>query len=179
MVTRGYPSLSFLYTAAETIAAQDKPIYLYYFGDHDPSGVDIPRKVEKDLREFVTDIRLGRDDMQFEVDPDMQFADMKESWRDVYNKEIERDIHFKRVAVTPEQIASLNLTTRPTKRTDSRIKSFEGESVEVDAIPPKALRQIVSDCITQHIDQKAYDVLMDAEAGEREALMAVARGYAA
>lgn len=77
----------------------------------------------------------------------------------------------------PEQIQELNLPTRPTKRTDSRAKGFEGESVEVDAIPPKMLRQIASDCITQHVDQKAYDVLIDAEAGEREALMAVARGY--
>lgn len=53
MVTRGYPSLSYLYSAAETLQAEQKPCYLYYFGDHDPSGVDIPRKVEKDLREFA------------------------------------------------------------------------------------------------------------------------------
>lgn len=53
MVTRGYPSLSYLYSAAEAIEVQDKPCYLYYFGDHDPSGVDIPRKVEADLREFA------------------------------------------------------------------------------------------------------------------------------
>jgi hypothetical protein len=38
MVTRGYPSLSFLHSAAEMIAAQEKPTYLYYFGDYDPSG---------------------------------------------------------------------------------------------------------------------------------------------
>src|SRR5262245_17312434 len=37
MVTRGYPSLSFIHSAAETIQAEDKPIFLYYFGDHDPS----------------------------------------------------------------------------------------------------------------------------------------------
>ena len=42
MVTRGYPSLSYLATAAETMQAQDRPCYLYYFGDLDPSGVDIP-----------------------------------------------------------------------------------------------------------------------------------------
>lgn len=55
MVTRGYPSLSYLYSAAETIAAQDKPTFLYYFGDYDPSGLDIPRKVECDLRDFAPD----------------------------------------------------------------------------------------------------------------------------
>jgi hypothetical protein len=34
------------------------------------------------------------------------------------------EIHFERVAVTPEQIQTLQLPTRPTKRTDSRAKAF-------------------------------------------------------
>ncbi|HEV2881080.1 MAG TPA: hypothetical protein VGX24_07360 [Pyrinomonadaceae bacterium] len=139
MVTRGYPSISFLHGAAEMIAAQDKPTYLYYFGDYDPSGLDIPRKVESDLREFAPDA----------------------------------DIEFERVAVTREQISSMKLPTRPTKRTDSRAKGFIGESVEVDAIPPKVLRQIVSQCITQHIDNDAYDVMLKAEESERTTLMSL------
>ena len=53
MVTRGYPSLSYLFEAAETIKAQQRPVCLYYFGDHDPSGIDIPRKVEADLRQMA------------------------------------------------------------------------------------------------------------------------------
>ena len=53
MVTRGYSSLSFLHGAAEVIAKVDRPVFLYYFGDHDPSGEDIPRKTEADLREFA------------------------------------------------------------------------------------------------------------------------------
>ena len=55
MVTRGFASLSYLHEAAETIRDQNKPTYLYYFGDHDPSGVDIPRQVERRLREFAPD----------------------------------------------------------------------------------------------------------------------------
>jgi hypothetical protein len=144
MVTRGYPSISFLHSAAEMIAAQEKPTYLYYFGDYDPSGLDIPRKVECDLREFAPDA----------------------------------DIEFERVAVSREQIASMKLPTRPAKRTDSRAKGFIGESVEVDAIPPKVLRQIVSRCITRHIDDDAYDVLLKAEEGERATLMSLISGRA-
>jgi hypothetical protein len=53
MVTRGYPSISFLHGAAETITRQGKPTYLYYFGDHDPSGVDITRSVADGIREFA------------------------------------------------------------------------------------------------------------------------------
>lgn len=52
MVTRGYPSFSFLAGAAEVIedeAAAGKDVYLYYFGDYDPSGMDISRHVEEEL----------------------------------------------------------------------------------------------------------------------------------
>jgi hypothetical protein len=49
MVTRGYSSLSYLHTAAEAIQRQQKPTYLYYFGDQDPSGVDITRTVNEGI----------------------------------------------------------------------------------------------------------------------------------
>jgi hypothetical protein len=147
MVTRGYPSISYLHSAAETIAAQDeygKTTHLYYFGDYDPSGLDIPRKVERDLREFAP------------------------------NAEIE----FERVAVTLEQIEEFGLQTRPTKRTDARSRNFTGESVEVDAIPPAILREMVGDCITRHVDESAYRVMLQAEKSEREVLMSLVRDAA-
>ena len=40
MVTRGSRS-SYLHEAAEAMRHQEKPVFLYYFGDHDPSGLDI------------------------------------------------------------------------------------------------------------------------------------------
>jgi hypothetical protein len=53
MVTRGYPSLSFLHTAAEYIADLAVPTHIFHFGDFDPSGVDAGRKVEQTLREMA------------------------------------------------------------------------------------------------------------------------------
>ena len=53
MVTRGFPSLSYLHEAAEALGRQEKPAFLYYFGDYDPSGLDITRVVEKGIREFA------------------------------------------------------------------------------------------------------------------------------
>jgi hypothetical protein len=141
MVTRGFASLSFLYEAADAIQDQGKPAFLYYFGDHDPSGLDIPRTVEQRIREFAP----------------------------------EAAVTFERVAVTPQQIEELALPTRPTKKTDSRSKGFEGDSVEVDAIKPATLRRMVEECITQHIDRDAYDRLMAVEAAERETLMAIVK----
>ncbi len=58
MVTRGYPSISYLYEAGETIAETQKPAYLYYFGDYDPSGCDITRAVESGIREFAPEAEI-------------------------------------------------------------------------------------------------------------------------
>lgn len=57
-VTRGYPSLSFLHAAGESLVGREYPTFLYYFGDHDPSGVDIPRVVEKGVREYSNGAEL-------------------------------------------------------------------------------------------------------------------------
>ncbi|MEP6538943.1 MAG: hypothetical protein ABJF23_26645 [Bryobacteraceae bacterium] len=140
MITRGYPSLSFIHTAAEQIAAQNKPTYLYYFGDFDPSGLDITRSVEADIRTFAPNA----------------------------------EIHFERVAVTKEQITDLNLPTRPTKKTDSRSRNFDGgESVEVDAISPAALRKLVEACIVPHIDRDVLAGLERVEKDERDILESI------
>jgi hypothetical protein len=144
MVTRGYPSLTYLYGAAEAMSETDWPTFIYYVGDHDPSGVDIPRMVETNLREMAP----------------------------------EADIRFIRLAVLPHQIEEMNLLTRPTKKTDSRSKNFEGESVEVDAIPPSTLRAMVEEAITSHIDQDALDSQLLAEEAERETLARLPAAWA-
>lgn len=137
MVTRGYASESYLYTAAETIAKVAKPTYIYYFGDHDPSGLNIPQVVERRLREFVGSTV---------------------------------PIYFERIAVTRQQIVSLNLPTRPTKASDTRSRGFEGESVEVDAIPPARLRELARECILRHVDRGTLDRLEHVEQVERQSL---------
>jgi hypothetical protein len=136
MVTRGYPSLTYIYEAAEQIICKDKPTYLYYFGDYDPTGIDIPRHVEETLKEMAPDA----------------------------------DIYFERVAVNPDQILLYNLPTRPTKKGDSRGRDFEGESVEVDAIPPETLVEIAEQCIYQHVDDEIYEKTLQIEAMEKDTL---------
>jgi hypothetical protein len=88
------------------------------------------------------------------------------------------DAVFERLAVTPEQIHTLSLPTRPTKSTDTRSRGFAGESVEVDAIPAPLLRQIVENAITQHIDPSALDLTYRVEQQERNLLTAIAAGGA-
>jgi hypothetical protein len=136
MVTRGYPSLSFLHSAAAQIREEKRPVYLYYFGDHDPSGVDITRAVEEGIRGFAPDA----------------------------------DLHFNRVAVQDWQIEAYGLQTRPTKKTDSRSRNFDGESVEVDAIPAETLKAICRNRIVSHIDHDRLDRLREVEKAERTTL---------
>ena len=84
------------------------------------------------------------------------------------------DITFKRLAVTPEQIDEMGLLTRATKGSDSRSAKFEGESCEVDAIPPSQLRDIVYRTIASHIDVHALRINDIAEQSERELLTRMA-----
>lgn len=145
MVTRGYPSLSFLHAAASALEDLLKPAFVYYFGDHDPSGRDISRNVEERLRELAPSA----------------------------------EIHFERIAVEPWQIEEWNLPTRPTKATDTRSKTFRGESVELDALPPNTLRALVKHAIEEHIDTAMLSMTERIEDEERDTLMKLAREGAA
>lgn len=80
------------------------------------------------------------------------------------------EIYFERLAVLPSQIMEWDLPTRPTKTTDSRAKNFGDKSVELDAIEPGQLRQIVEEAINRHIPQDELRVLKQAEASERNLL---------
>ncbi len=87
------------------------------------------------------------------------------------------DVTFERIAVTPEQIIELGLPTRPTKQSDTRAAKFDGESVEVDAIPSSTLRDLVRDAIEQWIDREALRLTKIAEESEREVLTRIADGW--
>ncbi len=103
-----------------------------------------------------------------------------DAWRDFERKvrafAPDAVVSFERIAVTPEQITSMQLPTRPTKRSDSRAKGFTGGSVEVDAIAPSVLRTIVEEAITQHIDNDAYTLTMSVENSERTVLQSMIGG---
>ena len=139
MVARGYASLSFLHSAAEYINELDVPVYIYHFGDFDPSGVNAGEKIEQTLKEMAP----------------------------------AADITFERVAVTLEQITAWNLPTRPTKATDSRAKNFGTISVELDAIEPGQLRDLVEGAIQRHLPPDQFLVLKVAEESERKLIVSL------
>lgn len=145
MVSRGQPSLTFLYSSAQAIAEADengKQSYIYQFGDHDPSGVIIPKTIERRLTEMCEQLDC--------MPPIVQ-----------------------RVALTEKQIKRYRLPTRPTKWIGNRhAVGFVGDSVELDALPPRVLRDLVRNVIEQHIPAAEVEALRAAEDSERELLLA-------
>jgi hypothetical protein len=61
MVSRGYASESFLYSAGQAVkhnAARGKKCFVYHLGDFDPSGQDAARVIEKRLRDHSGGVDL-------------------------------------------------------------------------------------------------------------------------
>jgi hypothetical protein len=87
--------------------------------------------------------------------------------------------YVERVALTKAHIDEFNLPTRPTKREGNRhAKTFDGDSVELDALPPRILRDMVREVIERHISLADTMALRAAEDSERELLRAWRPGSA-
>jgi hypothetical protein len=97
------------------------------------------------------------------------------------------DITFERLAINSEQIIQWNLPRRETKQADTRCRQFfdtfgaNTQSVELDALHPNTLRQIVREAIERHIPAGHLAHLEMVETEERvlwQRLLDVAAGRA-
>jgi hypothetical protein len=167
-IVRGYSSETFCWQVAQSIRAAGErgkhTVRIYQLGDHDPSGLDAWRSFTHKVLGFLSD--------------DLDVGGIEEDGSDTLAPLWGGDlwIEFRRLAVTPWQITEYSLPTRPTKASDSRSSSFEGRSVEVDALPPTALRQIVEHAITRHLDTEGLRLTLEAEKSEKEILTRIAGG---
>jgi hypothetical protein len=60
---KGYPSLTFLYEAANRFKEMNrrgKQCVILYFGDYDPSGEDIPRSIEENINRMGGNVEVRR-----------------------------------------------------------------------------------------------------------------------
>jgi hypothetical protein len=148
--SRGIPSISQLRISFDNIqdaADAGKEVFIYQFGDHDPTGCLIPRHIERQIGDWC----------------DEEGCDLPA---------------IERVALTEEQIERYRLPTRPTKRQGNpHACGFKGESVELDALPSTVLRDLVRECIAQHIGQHELNILREAERSERDFLKMLAREH--
>ena len=84
------------------------------------------------------------------------------------------EVTVARVALNPDQIDAWSLPTRPGKESDSRqagfARRFGGASVELDALPPDALTDLVATAIDERIDEFSWMQVEHIESLERETL---------
>ena len=127
MVCRGYPSLTQQWELTERMSERinvDQELHIVYFGDFDPSGENIPEKMEERLR----------------FDFDLSFRT------------------FDKIALTMEQVDDWGIPPAPAKSTDTRTAGFVdkygvGIQVELDAIKPDHLVQLIEASISRHYDE--------------------------
>jgi len=126
--SKGYSSYSYVKRAVRRMDDDygTKEVVILYFGDYDPSGVDI----ERDL------------------------GDRLERYGAV-------DVEVKRIALTLDQIREYNLPPFPAKSSDPRLAKFIADTggtdaVELDALEPNVLQDLIREAITDHIDAQLW-----------------------
>lgn len=120
----GFDSLTAKKRLADRICDAGKPAVILHLGDYDPSGESIYDSIAEDVAAFV------------EAD---------KPWGNV-------DVIFERVALTEEQVATYRLPTAPPKATDSRTKTWEGQTCQLEALAPDQIADILRDAILRHVD---------------------------
>lgn len=130
VVCRGFNSMTALFKYKERLRyCPDKEPVILYFGDFDPSGVEMTTSTDNNLRE-----RLGIENIQ-----------------------------VKRIALQKEHIFKYKLPHNPDalKKTDKRSKKFvelNGEiAVELDALRPEVLENMISEAIENEIDLELFE----------------------
>lgn len=125
-VVRGYPSLTFLWEAARTLRGlKDQTIEIIYFGDFDPSGMDIERFVGETLKnDFGIEVNVTR-------------ISITREQIDEYN-----------IPPAPAKTSD----SRIEKFVEEHGVSWQ---VELDAIEPRILQGLVRDAIRVHFDEEA------------------------
>ncbi len=155
---KGYSSVSAMYDLAKRIQEQiedGKKAVVLYFGDHDPSGLDMIRDIHQRICEFL----IGGEDT---IDP---LGDDEE------------DPNFKivPVALTMEQIEKYNPPPNPAKITDPRAKKYIEEfgkvSWELDSLNALELRKIAERSVLKYLDREKYNAWIERERKEKQALI--------
>lgn len=142
VVNKGYTSSSAIYRAYQRFVDDlynQRKVTILYFGDHDPSGLDMVRDIRERLEFMFMNgkHRLFVDESQFKVIP---------------------------IGLSMKQVREHHLPPNPTKMTDSRsrkyIKEFGKTCWEVDALNPETLTEIVTRNIEEQIDMDKFNAMI-------------------
>lgn len=172
VVNRGYSSVTAMHDAFNRFvdAADNKgqKITILYLGDFDPSGVDMVRDITDRIKEFFIGSMFVRSKW-YELSYDQQ--DNFESIENYGSQWVHENITILPIALTMAQIKQYNPPPNPAKITDPRaadyIKKYGNTSWEVDALPPPVLNALLTDAITNRIDEEKYDEVVASEKADK------------
>ncbi len=136
----GFDSLTAKKRLSDRICEIGKPTVILHLGDFDPSGQSIFDSVAADVVAFVA--------------ADRPWATVR--------------VDFERVALTKEQVRQYDLPTAPAKSTDSRTKTWEGGTCQLEALPPNVIADILLDEIVSCVDLDRVHADRDREALDKQ-----------
>ena len=175
-------------------------VAILYFGDHDPSGLDMVRDIKERIMDMflkgeqgigmtgtIGDWLRGQDTQLLAE----RYADHDELWIKKKGKEDKINVPYmffsehykvKHIGLTMKQIEEYNPPHNPAKITDPRAKDyiakFGQKSWEVDALSPSIMEDIVSDAIWELIDVSIYsNIIKKEEADKKQILKTVQELY--
>ena len=146
LIVRGQLSRTAIYEAHKRFlnaSEQGKRSHLYYFGDFDPSGIGIYNSLKNRTLKFE-------------------------------NGMLDEDVKIEHIALLECHINKYKLPFTKAKKDDPNYKNFiskyPDKAVELDALPPDVLMQLVEDTIVKHIDPKKWAAAKVQENKEQDEL---------
>jgi hypothetical protein len=180
---RGYTSVSEVWGAArrhlEYIKAGQRVVVLH-FGDHDPSGLDMTKDIQKRLKHFQTM------DWYRECMPRKKGTTKGAIWENMARRvnlpgEMYMGTEVKRLALHMEQVEQYSPPPNPAKESDSRFKKYQEEfgddSWELDALEPNVIEQLLQDGIDSHRDGTIWNEDYEKQELERKDLTSAADNW--
>jgi hypothetical protein len=139
----GFASLPAVRGIVARVCERNHPTVLLHVGDFDPSGESIFEAMAEDAAAFLEEDRIIGT----------------------------QRIIAERVALTAEQVDEYDLPTAPPKKSDSRSKSWKGETCQLEALPPDALAELARDAVEWHLDLERLDDRIHEEESVRTSLL--------
>lgn len=140
---RGYPSSSELYVAAKRLrqkVMQGKNVFVFYLGDHDPSGLDMTRSNDELLDLFGGSVGINVIRLALNMD-------QVEELNPPPNPAKETDSRYGEYSAT-----------------------FGEECWELDALPPAYIDRVIREHIEKIVDREKFDANLAAETANRDRL---------
>ena len=158
VINKGYSGSTAMYGSYKRFAhrlkgwidKKQKSVILY-FGDHDPSGLDMVRDIEDRIKFMLAN---------------------GERVPQLYTEDCLKVIHM---GLTKKQIKELNPPPNPAKVSDPRADKYIAEhgriSWEVDALSPSDITKIVTDWVEKTIDMEVYEKILKEEKEHKKQLL--------